>query len=155
MSVKPHLLAIYEKFYIPLGVKLKPAAKGLILGLLPGLEEEGNEFFDRVFNILSNLSRVLGDAYFFKSLWLSLMAAPNSRKSGLVYVLRKAPKTVTQNDLVKFMENTGSLVKALSAALEDRDLLVQRYVLELLVVQFPMRLEYVLSRLKLIVAHTF
>jgi hypothetical protein len=48
MSVKPLLLNLYEKYYLALGPRLRPASKGLLLALLPGLEEEGNEYFDRV-----------------------------------------------------------------------------------------------------------
>lgn len=46
MSVKPALLAIYENHFLLLEKQIKPALNGLILGLLPGLEE-GSEFFDR------------------------------------------------------------------------------------------------------------
>jgi hypothetical protein len=48
MSVKPQLIKVYKDFYLPLGENLKPCLKSFILALLPGLEEEGNEFFDDV-----------------------------------------------------------------------------------------------------------
>lgn len=47
-SVRPIILGIYSKFYIPLQEALRPAAKALIIALLPGLEEETGEFFERV-----------------------------------------------------------------------------------------------------------
>lgn len=40
MSVRPSLLDIYERHYLPLGEELLPALHGLVLGLLPGLEDE-------------------------------------------------------------------------------------------------------------------
>lgn len=40
MSVRPSLLDIYEQHYLPLGEELLPALHGLVLGLLPGLEDE-------------------------------------------------------------------------------------------------------------------
>ena len=46
MSVRPHLLAIYEQYYLPLGDGLMPALHGFVLGLLPGLEDE-SEHTDR------------------------------------------------------------------------------------------------------------
>ncbi len=46
MSVRPHLLAIYEKYFLPLGTSLVPALHGLVLGLLPGLEDE-SEYSER------------------------------------------------------------------------------------------------------------
>ena len=46
MSVRPHLLNIYEQYYLPLGDGLMPALHGFVLGLLPGLEDE-SEHTDR------------------------------------------------------------------------------------------------------------
>ena len=46
MSVRPHLLDVYEQYYLPLGDGLMPALHGFVLGLLPGLEDE-SEHTDR------------------------------------------------------------------------------------------------------------
>ena len=46
MNVKPVLLMIYEKHFVSLGKRIKPGLNGLLLGLLPGLEE-GSEFYDQ------------------------------------------------------------------------------------------------------------
>ena len=43
---QPVLLTVYEKHFVPLGRQIKPGLNGLLLGLLPGLEE-GAEYFDR------------------------------------------------------------------------------------------------------------
>ena len=48
MSVKPVILNIYERFFIPLGKNLRICLKDFLLGILPALEEEGNEFFEKV-----------------------------------------------------------------------------------------------------------
>lgn len=48
MIPQPLILALYEKYYLPLGMRLKPSLKGLIVALLPSLEEENNEYFNRV-----------------------------------------------------------------------------------------------------------
>lgn len=39
MQVKPILLDIYEQYYLPLGLALLPGLSGLLIALLPGLEE--------------------------------------------------------------------------------------------------------------------
>lgn len=46
MNVKPVLLSIYERHFVPLGKHIKPGLNGMLLGLLPGLEE-GSEHYDR------------------------------------------------------------------------------------------------------------
>ena len=45
---KPTLLNIYDTHYLPLQASLRPITKSFILALLPGLEEETGEFFDKV-----------------------------------------------------------------------------------------------------------
>jgi len=44
MHVRPALLSLYEAHLVPLRQHIKPALSGVILGLLPGLEE-GSEHF--------------------------------------------------------------------------------------------------------------
>ncbi|CAB4005977.1 dopey-1-like, partial [Paramuricea clavata] len=39
MSVKPALMKLYEEHFLPLGMALVPSLPGLLLGLLPGIEE--------------------------------------------------------------------------------------------------------------------
>lgn len=45
---QPIVLNLYERFYLPLQASLRPAIKAFILALLPGLEEETGEFFEKV-----------------------------------------------------------------------------------------------------------
>lgn len=54
--LQPIVLNLYERFYLPLQASLRPATKAFILALLPGLEEETGEFFEKV-GISSFLSR--------------------------------------------------------------------------------------------------
>lgn len=42
------LLDLYDTYYLPLQSGLRPVMKSFILALLPGLEEETGEFFDKV-----------------------------------------------------------------------------------------------------------
>lgn len=46
MAVKPVLLTLYERYYLPLQRTLLPSLQAFITGLLPGLEE-GLEVYDR------------------------------------------------------------------------------------------------------------
>ena len=54
-SVKPVLLGLFEKYYVPLQGELRPIMRAFILALLPGLEEETSEAFEQV-RILSYLA---------------------------------------------------------------------------------------------------
>ena len=46
MPVKPVLLGIYESYFLGLGKALLPGLPGVVLGLLPGIEE-GSEYTER------------------------------------------------------------------------------------------------------------
>lgn len=46
MSTRPVLMTMYENYFLPLGKALLPGLPGLLLGLLPGIEE-GSEYTDR------------------------------------------------------------------------------------------------------------
>lgn len=48
LLLQPQLLSIFEKYYFRLGPDLKPAMRGLVIALLPVVEEEGSEYFDKV-----------------------------------------------------------------------------------------------------------
>lgn len=51
MAVKPVLLKLYERYYLPLQRALLPSLQAFITGLLPGLEE-GLEVYDRYIYIV-------------------------------------------------------------------------------------------------------
>ena len=71
MNVKPVLLSIYERHFVALGKQIKPGLNGMLLGLLPGLEE-GSDHYDRyilhlvlfllelfTYKLISNINRAL------------------------------------------------------------------------------------------------
>ena len=55
MSVKPLLMKLYEEHFLPLGVALIPSLPGLVLGLLPGIEE-GSDYTERYNCITSTVN---------------------------------------------------------------------------------------------------
>ncbi|KAG0208460.1 hypothetical protein BGX28_000598 [Mortierella sp. GBA30] len=132
LSVKPQLLDIYEKYYLPLKDRLKPCLKSFMIGLLPGLDEEGSEFFDRVLNIMDSLRKAVDETFFFQCMWLILITSSPHRGPALHYLSRRMPLlTNTEGD------DAGLMVRAFSATVGDSQLLVQRAMLDLMVVHFP------------------
>ena len=55
MNTRPSLLGIYEKYFVPLGERLRPALSGFLSGILPALEcgldhfERTNALLEKVF----------------------------------------------------------------------------------------------------------
>ncbi|KAG8967964.1 hypothetical protein FRC03_008985 [Tulasnella sp. 419] len=136
-SVKPALLNIYTTHYLPLKSSLRPIMKSLVLGILPGLEEETGEFFDGVIVILDDLSNSIGLAFFLQNIWLILLTAPAIRPAVLNYLSRRFPKLDHRDGMESIVGNDiGLMIRAFGVSLEDNNILVRRGVLELLVKSF-------------------
>ena len=83
---------------------LRPVLKSLILSLLPALEEETSEDFDRAFQILENLETKFSpnedethstsdrDGFFWQCLFLAVITSPSRRQGALNFLVRKLPK---------------------------------------------------------------
>ncbi|BGP14202.1 hypothetical protein JCM10213v2_002145 [Rhodosporidiobolus nylandii] len=132
-SVKPIVLNIYERFYLPLQESLRPATKAFILALLPGLEEETGEWFEKVAALLDRLSGTVSPSFFFQNIWLVLITAPGSRIPALNYLSRRLPKMESDEGLGHIVgQDVGLMVRGFAAALDDPQILVQRGILDLL-----------------------
>ncbi|KDN44268.1 hypothetical protein K437DRAFT_257137 [Tilletiaria anomala UBC 951] len=141
-SVRPNLLSIFDRFYLPLGEDLRPVAKAMLLALLPGLEEESGEFFDRVLRLLDHVSTSITESFFLQNIWLIIITALPVRLAALNYLLRRLPKLdkLTGADATKVVgQDLGLMVRAFTAALRDDALLVRRLTLDLLVTHLPVR----------------
>ncbi|KAF7726823.1 hypothetical protein EC973_008424 [Apophysomyces ossiformis] len=133
--VKPQVLTVFERYFLPLREKLRPAMRGLIIALLPALEEEGSEFFDKAVRLIDSLAETVELPFFYTCLWLVMISNRSLRPPALNYLLRRLPKIVSKEDVAVVLgtgENVSLMIRAFSATLMDDQLLVQRGMLELL-----------------------
>ncbi|MCJ1416556.1 hypothetical protein MMC32_002894 [Xylographa parallela] len=106
LSVKPTALALFETYIVAVDPGyLRPALKAIILALLPCLEEESTEEFDRTLQILAALKEALGvghqnntshaDAsgaqYFWQCMFLASITSKSRRPGALAYLARNLP----------------------------------------------------------------
>ncbi|KAF9011155.1 Dopey, N-terminal-domain-containing protein [Cyathus striatus] len=132
-SVKPTLLNIYETYYLPLQSGLRPIMKSFILALLPGLEEETGEFFEKVIGLLDRLAGTVSMSFFFQNLWLVMLTTPSGRGTSLNYLSRRLPQLNADEDMTPIVgQDIGLMIRAFAAALEDENLLVRRGALDIL-----------------------
>lgn len=132
-SVKPTLLNIYETHYLPLQGALRPIMKSFTLALLPGLEEETGEFFEKVVGLLDKLSTSASLSFFFQNIWLVMLTTPSARGTSLNYLSRRLPRLNPDEDITEIVgKDIGLMIRAFAAALEDENLLVRRGALDLL-----------------------
>uniref|UniRef100_A0A5F7ZHX6 DOP1 leucine zipper like protein B n=1 Tax=Macaca mulatta TaxID=9544 RepID=A0A5F7ZHX6_MACMU len=137
VSVRPVLLALYEKYFLPLQKLLLPSLQAFIVGLLPGLEE-GSEISDRTDALLLRLSLVVGKEVFYTALWGSVLASPSIRLPASVFVVNHISRDAPGQEQ-KYMLGTDHqlTVKSLCASLLDSNVLVQRNNLEIVLFFFP------------------
>ncbi|KAJ1968800.1 hypothetical protein IWQ62_001022 [Dispira parvispora] len=139
MSVKPALLTIFRIHYLPLKNRLRVCIKGLVSALLFGLEEENSEYFASVLELLDGVAKNVEPSYYFQALFLCLITSPELRGAALHYLSRRLPKITQLEDVAFVIGNDPRLmVHAFAATLRDKNALVQRGMLELLVNNFPL-----------------
>ena len=162
LSVKPAFLSLFETFIVPLNPNiLRSALKAIVLALLPGLEEETSEEFERTFALLNRfrgavgqcLDKNGGDQYFWQSLFLSSITSSSRRQGALAYLIRELPRlggplslSSKRNLSVKMPPEVeavtspepGLLIRCFAAGLHDDQLLIQRGFLDLLVTHLPL-----------------
>ena len=128
LTVRPLFLSLAERHILNLStIALRPALKAIILSILPGLEEESSEDFDRILQFLNrlreNVARVPdpptsqkdakphndseigqvqnhaipGSEYFWQSLFLASITSPTRRQGVLAYLTRHLPKMGVQH----------------------------------------------------------
>ncbi|KAH7875407.1 Dopey, N-terminal-domain-containing protein [Lentinula edodes] len=127
-------LDVYSHILAVLGVTgLRPVMKSFILALLPGLEEETGEFFERVISLLDRLSGTVSPSFFFQNIWLIMSTTPSARGTALNLLSRRLPQLHGLEDITSIVgSDIGLMISAFAAALEDENLLVQRSALDLL-----------------------
>ncbi|KAL9122415.1 MAG: hypothetical protein Q9187_001035 [Circinaria calcarea] len=105
LSVKPAVLTLFENFILTLDPRsLRPALRSVILALLPGLEEESSEEFERTMNILTAFKDLMGQdgenvpdtvpyghQFFWQCLFLSSITSSSRRTGALAYLSRNLP----------------------------------------------------------------
>jgi len=136
--VKPVLLDMYVSYYLPLGPRLVPALSGLLMALLPGLEEESSELYPRVLSILHNIREVTNTEVFMLCMWRCLLFCPHCRLATVNYLSVTVPKNKAL--IVKFLPKQPLIaIQALIATLHDANVLAQRKALELIISHFPIQ----------------
>lgn len=120
--MKPTLLSLFETFISPLDpVILRSALKAITLALLPGLEEETSEEFERTLSLLNRFrgavgqgldrnnahSSIAGDQYYWQSLFLASITSPSRRQGALAYMIRELPPLGTSTRPYSESSNAG------------------------------------------------
>ena len=148
--------------------------KSIILALLPGLEDETSEDFDRTLAMLVRFKESIrprasqplgenhatGDAFFWQCFFLASITSHSRRSGALAYLVRflpslGAPGTLTSRDAAHSKLHAmvtspepGLLVRCFASGLADEQILIQRGFLDLLVSHLPLNSDVLQQRVK-------
>ncbi|XP_053683170.1 protein dopey-1 homolog isoform X2 [Sabethes cyaneus] len=138
MNVRPTLLSIYEKYFVPLGEKLRPALSGFLSGVFPGLES-GQDHFERTSSLLDKVCAAVKPECFYTCLWECIVTNASVRLPAISYVLEHFDKKRPCAEQRELMGSSVELlVTGLCSCLNDSVILVQRNTLEFLLLAFPL-----------------
>ncbi|KAH7095548.1 Dopey, N-terminal-domain-containing protein [Paraphoma chrysanthemicola] len=163
LSVRPLFLTIFESHILRLdATALRPALKAIILSLLPGLEDETSEDFERMFAALDKLRRAIegpqeasGSSHFWQCFFLAAITNASRRQGALAFLIRRLPKFglsqrrasdaagasthgLSAEAEAAICPEPGLLIRCFESGLSDPQLLIQRGFLDLLVSHLPL-----------------
>ncbi|KAG6001001.1 hypothetical protein E4U54_001206 [Claviceps lovelessii] len=106
LSVRSPYLDLLESHFLDLDPRsLRPAMKSIILALLPGLEDETSEDFDRTLDLMAGFKQAIrppkgehlggshasGDDFFWQCFFLASITSHSRRSGALAYLVRHLP----------------------------------------------------------------
>ncbi|KAF3047197.1 hypothetical protein E8E11_000649 [Didymella keratinophila] len=167
LSVRPLFLSVFEDHILKLdGTSLRPALKAIILSLLPGLEDETSEDFERMVSALDKLRRAVQDqtndmadsksnnghaSHFWQCFFLASITNASRRQGALAFLTRRLPKfglpaskngiqsgNLTLEAEAAVHPEPGLLIRCFESGLSDPQLLIQRGFLDLIVSHLPL-----------------
>lgn len=168
LSVRPLFLDVFEHHVLELdAAALRPALKAVILSLLPGLEDETSEDFERMFAALDKLRELVqghedelhsgGPSHFWQCFFLATITNASRRQGALAFLVRRLPRfalssasssaasgpSESSHCLAPEAEaaispEPGLLIRCFESGLSDPQLLIQRGFLDLLVTHLPL-----------------
>lgn len=179
LSVRAPFLDLLERHFLDLDPRsLRPAMKSVVLALLPGLEEETSEDFDRTLKLMERFKVAIrdpgseaiteihssGDDFFWQCFFLASITGHTRRTGALAYLLRNLPHlghalhaepagTPDAEVPAKLSElvtspEPGLLIRCFAAGLADDQLLIQRGYLDLLVTHLPLHSKVLQTKAK-------
>ncbi|KAK4105296.1 hypothetical protein N658DRAFT_114520 [Parathielavia hyrcaniae] len=107
LNVRAPFLDLLERYFLDLHPRsLRPAMKSVILALLPGLEEETSEDFDRTLRLVERFKAAIrppgsqditeahssGDDFFWQCFFLASITGHSRRTGALAYLSRSLPR---------------------------------------------------------------
>ncbi|PFH37119.1 hypothetical protein BESB_035770 [Besnoitia besnoiti] len=141
--VKPLFLDLINAYYLPLGRQLIPCLSGLLVSVLPGLDDDKAPVFTYVLSTVWRLRDCVGERTFAAALWLALRRASRVRLAALSVlnqlITPSLPALLDDKERISALlpDREELVIGALEATFGDPSPLVKRQLLDVLIKDFP------------------
>ncbi|KAM0471433.1 hypothetical protein ACHAPX_009346 [Trichoderma viride] len=120
LSVRSPFLDLLERHFTGVDSRsLRPAMKSIILALLPGLEDETSEDFDRTMRLVGSFKKAIrptdsvtlteqhatGDDFFWQCFFLASVTSHSRRAGALAYLIRNLPVLGSDSSMASSEKN--------------------------------------------------
>ena len=95
-EVKQKFLALIKDYVLKLENEVILSLPGLLLTMLPALEDQNTEIIKKVEEILKETEIIVGTSEFFGEIWKAMLRTPRSRISAIKYLDKKIPTNLQQ-----------------------------------------------------------
>lgn len=137
-SIRMEYLDMINRFFVPLGSNLHLILQNLVLALIPGFEEEGNDCFAKTYSCLGSITKIVGKPNIMKAVWKSMIFGGRHRLAVCNYIGKLHPREMTPQEFADFCANDPDLMlTGLTCSLRDQHTLVVRSALDIIRVHFP------------------
>ena len=126
---KLKLLELYLKYYLAYGPHIVFLVSGLVISVLPGLEDQGSpEAVSNIYTLFDGISRIDSECL-SSAIWMALLRTPKARIGALMWLSKRREMRSPDPYLV---------TNALIAGFNDGNVIVQRMTLDLAKSNFPL-----------------
>lgn len=131
-------LDIITRFFVPLGPNLHLILQNLVLALVPGLEEEGNDCFSKTLSCLDSISKVVGKPIMMGAMWKSMIFGSRHRLAVCNYIGKLYPRQMSSHEFDEFCASDPHLMlTGLKCSLSDQNTLAIRFALDIIRIHLP------------------
>lgn len=137
-SIRMEYLDMITRFFVPLGPKLHLILQNLVLALVPGLEEEGNDCFAKTLSCLDSIAKVVGRPIIMCTMWKSMIFGGRHRLAVCNYIGKLYPREMSSHEFDEFCAGDPNLMlTGLKCSLSDQNTLAIRFALDIVRLHLP------------------
>lgn len=143
-AIRCEVLEIIIRFFIPLDTRLSVCLQSLILAILPGIEEESSECYLKSLKTLMAISKAVTAKAVTRKIWTAMIMSSKHRISAINYFSKIQTRKISDHaDAINFCaEKLDLAIGALCISLEDKQTLVVRGTLDIILNHFPLTCEW-------------